>query len=145
MKQFKVLVCGGRDYSNKDRLYGVLENIYRKAIDEEKYEQVVFIHGGAKGADSLVNKYCRERMTSNDPYYYNMDVEKYPADWKSHGKSAGPIRNRQMLNEGKPNIVFCFQGGKGTAHMRKIAKEANIPTLDVPEPPKVKKDDKDEA
>jgi len=50
----------------------------------------------------------------------------FPADWSRHGKSAGPIRNRQMLIEGRPDIVVAFPGGKGTANMIKQAVEAGV-------------------
>jgi len=58
----------------------------------------------------------------------------FPADWGKYSKSAGYIRNKQMLAEGKPDLVVAFPGGKGTANMVKLAKLANIPihTIDVP-------------
>ena len=41
--------------------------------------------------------------------------------------AAGPKRNQQMLDEAKPDMVVAFPGGKGTAHMRQIAKAAGVP------------------
>ena len=55
----------------------------------------------------------------------------FPADWKTHGKAAGPIRNKQMLDEGKPDVVVAFPGGKGTANMVKLAREAGVPVTIV--------------
>ena len=55
----------------------------------------------------------------------------YPADWDTHGRGAGPIRNKQMLEEGKPDLVIAFPGGKGTANMIGQAKEAGIPVREI--------------
>lgn len=52
-------------------------------------------------------------------------VEPHPADWKRHGRAAGPIRNQKMLEE-KPEMVVAFPGGKGTADMVKKAGQAGI-------------------
>lgn len=57
-------------------------------------------------------------------------VESYPADWKRYGRAAGPIRNRQMLEEGKPDLIIAFHSNlaesRGTANMVKIARKAGI-------------------
>lgn len=37
-----------------------------------------------------------------------MELLRFPAKWNEHGKAAGPIRNQQMLTEGKPDVVFAF-------------------------------------
>ena len=56
-------------------------------------------------------------------------VEEYPADWKKYGKSAGPLRNQRMIDEGKPDLVVAFPGGVGTADMISRAKAYNISVL----------------
>jgi UDP-N-acetylmuramoylalanine-D-glutamate ligase len=54
----------------------------------------------------------------------------YPAKWDLHGKSAGPIRNQQMLDTGV-DLVIAFPGGKGTAHMVSIAKKAGVKVVEI--------------
>lgn len=51
----------------------------------------------------------------------------YPADWDTYGNRAGFIRNKQMLDEGKPHVVVAFPGGIGTRMMVGLAKRHNIP------------------
>ena len=53
-------------------------------------------------------------------------VKEYPADWQKHGRAAGPIRNQQMLDEGKPDLVVAFDGGRGTADMIARAEKAGV-------------------
>lgn len=98
----RLLVCGGRDYTNKNTLYRFLS-----AMNSDG-EVSVIIHGDAQGADTLAKNWAIENEVPHIPF---------PADWKTHGKAAGPIRNQKMLDEGKPNLVIAFAGGKGTQDM----------------------------
>ena len=106
----RILVCGGRDFTDEELVNRILNQFY----NEHGQEYITIIHGGAKGADSLAGKWGKES---------GVPVEVYPADWKKHGRAAGPIRNKQMLDEGKPDIVIAFKGGKGTRNMITQAKE----------------------
>lgn len=109
----RVLVCGSREFDDYGLLEDILNNTWR--ADGE----FIIIHGCAKGADSLADKYATQ---------YDNPVEKYPADWTKYGRKAGPIRNEQMLQEGKPDLVIAFPRGesRGTRHMMRIAREAGV-------------------
>lgn len=103
----RVLVCGGRDYKDIDKVIEVLSNIHPTSV----------IHGNAAGADDLADIWSRAN---------EIPVIPFSADWGKFGKKAGTIRNKQMLEEGKPDLVIAFPGGKGTANMVQLAKEAGI-------------------
>jgi hypothetical protein len=77
------------------------------------------IHGGARGVDSMAGAAAAQ---------LKIPIRVFPADWKKNGKAAGPIRNQQMLDEGKPDLVLAFWDGKsrGTEHMIGLAKKAGI-------------------
>lgn len=145
----KILVCGGRDFGVITRYdfpggtrpvhdegwkqFGFGMSFIEKFAVENSTtlpdehglwmpEDITIISGCAKGADQIgidwaVINWCK--------------LEEYPADWKKYGKAAGSIRNKQMLEEGKPDVVIAFPGGKGTAHMVKIAKEAGVKVIEV--------------
>jgi hypothetical protein len=107
----KILVCGGRNFKNKE----LMEDVLRQWDIRE------IVHGDARGADTLAGDYARS----------NGIIEKrYPADWRAYGRRAGYVRNTEMLNEG-PDLVVAFPGGKGTAMMVDIAKKANIGVYEV--------------
>jgi hypothetical protein len=108
----RVLVCGGRRFSDAQRLGAFLGGL------EHHAKITAIIHGGATGADYLAGKYAEWR---------NVDTMVFPAEWDLHGKAAGPLRNQRMLDEGKPDVVISFPGGKGTADMIRRAKAAGIP------------------
>lgn len=115
----KILVCGGRDYHNKDKIYSVLYD-YAECTDEYPLGKniVTIIAGGAKGADSIAADWA---ITT-----WNRLLE-FPANWDLHGGSAGPIRNKRMLEEGQPDLVLAFPGGRGTANMIAQARKAGVP------------------
>jgi hypothetical protein len=118
IKMARVLVCGGREFADKGRVFTVLD-YYREASEGF----TVVIHGAARGADSLAGEWAAARGIS---------VEEYPANWERDGRAAGPIRNAQMLREGKPTVVVAFPGGRGTADMIAQAKRAGVPVLEIP-------------
>lgn len=54
----------------------------------------------------------------------------YFAEWNKYGKSAGPIRNKKMIDEGNPDIVIAYhddiENSKGTKNMITQAKDKGI-------------------
>lgn len=110
----RILVCGGRDFWQRERLYEVLDDL---TLGQE---DIVIISGRAKGADTLAIDWAEEA---------GVDLLKFPADWEKHGRRAGPIRNQQMLDEGRPDIVVAFPGGKGTADMIERARKAGVEVI----------------
>ena len=108
----RVLVCGGREYRDYDRLKRTMD-----ALDESSSGPIdIVIHGGARGADTLADRWACER---------GIHVAVVKAQWERYGRSAGPRRNRAMLLL-KPDVVLAFPGGPGTADMDRLAREAKI-------------------
>lgn len=106
----RVLITGGRDFGDREMLWLALDRL------NAKHGFTLLIHGDAKGADRLAGEWGSAR---------SVPVDAHPADWKRHGRGAGPIRNRKMLEE-KPDLVIAFPGGKGTADMVAVAKAAGL-------------------
>lgn len=111
----RVIVCGGRDYTNTDRCFSVL--------DEQHAKQPItlLIQGGAKGADALGKMWAKWRK---------VDYLTVEADWSLHGRAAEPIRNAKML-EYKPDLVIAFPGGRGTANMIQQARAAGVELMEA--------------
>jgi hypothetical protein len=113
-----VLVCGSREFPDNDFLWTFMRGL--AGTD-------TVIVGGARGPDRQAESEARHR---------GVNVEVYPAPWEEHGKAAGPIRNQQMLVEGKPDMVVALYDGvsKGTADMIRRAREAGVHTYVVTKP-----------
>ncbi len=120
----KVLICGGRDYNNFASFTETLDRLHNR------HNFQLVIHGAARGADSLADQWAKSR---------NIPVRTYPARWRSHSpdcspacrgrdycRSAGFRRNRQMLEESRPDLVIAFPGGPGTRDMIHRAKQAGL-------------------
>lgn len=113
----RVLVCGGRDYSDWGRVQVVLNKLHEANIID------VVIEGGARGADRMAREWAR--------LVAGADVETYEAEWVHFGKMAGGIRNQRMLDEGKPDVVIAFPGGRGTANMVRQARKAGVEVIEI--------------
>ncbi len=116
----RVLICGDRNWKNREL---IKQYIYSLP------EGSVLIHGACRGADEISGEYGKERGFS---------ILAFPAEWNKYGKPAGPIRNKQMIVEGKPNTVVAFHNNikesRGTANMLKQAEKYNIPYTIISEP-----------
>lgn len=116
----RVLICGDRGWCN-DRISAQFATM--RAYIYSLPLGTIVIEGEAKGADQLARNLALDR---------GLEVVRFPADWKQYGRAAGPIRNKQMLVEGKPDLVVAFhdniEASKGTKNMLKQAQKAGIPT-----------------
>jgi YspA, cpYpsA-related SLOG family len=110
-------------------LNGIWEMHCEESFNDWPPDPFTIIAGGAWGADYIASEWAREQP--------GVTLELHPANWGEHGKAAGPIRNQQMLDEGKPNMVLAFSDHpttKGTADMIKRAKKAGVVVWQIGHP-----------
>jgi hypothetical protein len=118
----KILACGSRDWCNVLTIRNAFESFPLGTL---------IVHGGARGADTIIDKVAR---------VLGFTVRVYPADWAKDGKAAGPIRNSRMLSEEHPdkdgvNIDRCLafsthvETSKGTLDMVRKAHGKGIPVV----------------
>ena len=108
----RVLVCESRHFNDPELMKDILK----------QYDIRTVIEGEARGADTLARQYAER---------HGLDVMAFPADWNKHGRVAGPIRNLQMLREGKPDMAVAFRGpnSRGTQNMINQARKAGVETV----------------
>ena len=111
-----MLVCGGRSYTDKERLWSTLNGF----LQSRRVRRV--ISGGARGADTMAEDWAKAR---------GIECVVFHADWAKYGRAAGPIRNQQMLDEGRPTLVVAFPDGRGTADMVRRARSAGVEVIEV--------------
>ena len=106
----KVLVTGSRKWTDYDAIYNRLAELPKDSI---------VIEGGASGADTLA------RTAASRLHFQRVTVK---ARWAAHGKQAGIIRNRYMLDL-KPDLVLGFRIAQspGTTDCLEEAKRRGIP------------------
>jgi YspA, cpYpsA-related SLOG family len=111
----RVLVCGGRQFEDRDILSAALDHLSK----DRGFSRV--ISGGALGADTLAEEWAETA---------GLPTTVYHADWEKLGRKAGPIRNQQKLDESRPELLVAFPGGPGTADMVGRARAADIEVID---------------
>lgn len=107
-----ILITGSRYWTNEALIRAVLEQLPRGSI---------VVHGhNPRGADAIADRIAQE---------LGLEVRRYPADWDTHGKQAGPLRNQQMLDEQQPDEVHAFPlpDSRGTWDMVRRARAAGVP------------------
>lgn len=109
----RVIVCGGRNYTDRDRIHNTL-----LALNSELGPFKCVIHGDATGADHEGMLWAEMMGIPHSPFR---------PDWHAQGRAAGPIRNQRMIDEGKPDLVIAFPGGRGTQDMIDRARVAGVP------------------
>ena len=106
----KIIVAGSRGFNDYQLLSKVLFEI------GDKYENASLVSGCAKGADALAIQFANE---------HNIQIYKYPADWDTHGKAAGYIRNTEMANASHVLVAFWDGQSRGTKHMIETMQNRN--------------------
>lgn len=112
----KVLVTGGRTYHNPLHLWSALNALRRLDPD------VIIIHGDARGADRSAGEWAR---------LHGCEERRYSAQWDLHGRAAGMMRNRDMYEQERPDVVVVCPGGRGTAGMARLAFLGGTPIMRV--------------
>ena len=87
----RIIFCGDRKWSDYSSIRQVLNMLSK--------EDTLVIHGACRGADKMSGEIAKER---------GFKVKVYPALWDVYGRAAGPIRNQQMLTEGRATEIIAF-------------------------------------
>lgn len=124
------MVCGGRDYGEFETTKGFVRDKLL-VIDERKLFNYVLnwhkpsfiIHRAASGADRMA-------ILWGDKFGVPHSGNTHTANWLEYGSAAGPIRNAEMLQKNKVDLVIAFEGGRGTANMVRQVREHGIEVIE---------------
>ena len=108
---FKLIIAGGREFSDFDLLTEKL-NHYTSKLDD-----IEIVSGTARGADKLGEDYAKLK---------NLKIATFPADWDKYGKGAGYRRNTEMAEYADSLIAFWDGKSRGTMHMINIARKKGL-------------------
>ncbi len=112
----KLAVVGSRTFNDYDLLKRKLDVIHEKKVI------TCIISGGAKGADSLAEKWSKEN---------SIETLIFKPDWDKYGKRAGFLRNEDIIKSSDAVIAFWDGISHGTKHDIDLAKKYNKPCLIV--------------
>jgi len=115
-----VLVTGGKDYRNQREMFSVLDKLHA----ERKF--TFLMHGDAAGADQMAHRWAKKR---------GIQPVAMEALWDANGNKDGCTRNSRMLAFKMPDLCVAFSGGRGTANMMRLAREAGVELIDAEDIP----------
>jgi hypothetical protein len=121
--KMKILICGGRNFSNYEYLMGAVDRYIKTSEEDFPDNEIEIVSGGARGADTLAERYAKEK---------NLKLKVFPADWNAHGKKAGILRNEEMahylaVSADRCEVIAFWDGSsRGTANMISTAKEFGL-------------------
>ena len=115
-----VLVCGSREWTDRKVMRFVLSDELTK-LDPGLHYDITILHGACRGADLMAADLLKHSIYT---------LRAFPADWKTHGRKAGILRNLAMLDE-NPVLVLAFVKGesRGTRHTIGEAQRRGIRTV----------------
>lgn len=105
----KTIIAGSRSITDYD--------ILTAAVKACPWKITSVVSGMAYGVDVLGERYS---------FRNKLPLQQINARWEKHGKSAGPIRNRQMARNAEALLALWDGKSKGTANMIKTARQFNL-------------------
>ena len=109
----RIIIAGGRDFNNADMVEACL-HMHTKGLQPG---DVQIVSGAARGADSIGMEIAKK---------YETNLAIFPAQWNTHGKSAGYKRNVLMAENADMLLAFWDGNSRGTKHMIDIAKQKGL-------------------
>jgi hypothetical protein len=118
----KIAIVGSRDFADYEFLKSKV-NSFLDEYESQENDSIIIVSGGAKGADSLAEQYAKE-------YGYETLILK--PDWKQYGRSAGILRNTDIVENADILIAFPTKSSIGTWDSIRKAKAKKIPVYVFP-------------
>jgi hypothetical protein len=104
----RIVIGGYRNFND----YEIFKDFVDLCIRDKT--EITILSGHCKGTDLMAERYAKEK---------GFALEIHPADWKKYGKAAGPIRNRQMVENADTVIAFASETATGTKNLIQNAKK----------------------
>lgn len=118
----KVIIAGGRDFNNFELLVAKVDNILKSS-----HPNVEIVSGGQISISPYGSKYGADYFGEVYATIMRYKITRFKADWEKYGKSAGPIRNKEMADYSDALIAFWDGKSKGTKGMISLANDKGIP------------------
>ncbi len=107
----KIAIIGSRTFLD----YELLSDTIKNYLSENNLIIKSVVSGGAKGADTLAEKFALENT---------IEMIVFKPDWKRFGKRAGFMRNTLIIENS--DIVFAFWDGKSSGTKDSIEKAKSL-------------------
>jgi hypothetical protein len=113
----KVIIAGSRTIEGEDAYIDLLVAVNQALKDWGLHSLTEIVTGGARGVDAMGKEFARE---------FGIAHKEFPADWDTHGTSAGYKRNAQMADYADALLLLWDGKSKGSAMMKDIAQKKGM-------------------
>ena len=113
-RHLSTIIAGSRTYTNKSAVWDI--------VDRCPWEIDEVVCGEAAGPDTLGRQWAER---------FGVNIASFPADWDTHGRAAGHIRNKEMAKHAQAAIVFWDGKSRGAKNMIDEALSAGLHLLVV--------------
>lgn len=107
----RLAVIGSRDFNDYELLKSEVDKIC------QQYNITTIVSGGARGADTLAERYANENQ---------LELVVFKAEWDKYGRGAGFIRNKVIWDNMDICIAFWDGKSKGTKHSIDVFMDSDI-------------------
>ena len=123
----RLLISGSRNFTDRKRIQMLLLRTAPDVVIEGG--QVTIVRRTRPNGETTEERTGADWLAHEEATALGIPVETYKAEWERYGRSAGPLRNQQMLAEGRPDHVAAFPlgGSKGTWDMVDRARAGSVP------------------
>src|SRR5690606_22296767 len=111
LNTMKIAIIGSRTFLD----YELLSDTIKNYLSENNLIIKSVVSGGAKGADTLAEKFALENT---------IEMIVFKPDWKRFGKRAGFMRNTLIIENS--DVVFAFWDGKSSGTKDSIEKAKSL-------------------
>lgn len=115
---YRILVTGSRTWGDAGTVCDALDAAVN-AVPPHARDVWLVVGDCPTGADRIAYQWATAAM---------VPIDVHLADWATHGKAAGPIRNTAMVRSGADLALAFIKGGsRGASHTLALARRAGIP------------------
>jgi len=118
-----VLISGSREFIDMDRAFDELDKIVEFIKLESETDEVTIVTSGSKGAEYVGRQYANQ---------YDYELLELKPEWDIHGKSAGYINHRRLVNKASDVIILKTGPCKITDNLVSLARSKDINVYIVP-------------
>ena len=111
MSSIRYAVVGSRDWKEPWLVKALVFELFQKDPDG------IIVSGGARGVDSFAEE---------EADILHMGKLIFPAQWERYGKSAGPIRNKLIVENADVVYAFRNKGSIGTQNTIDVATKKGL-------------------
>ena len=108
----KIMVCGSRTINDENLIFSKLDECLMK------YPDMILVSGGAKGVDSIGEKWAKNN---------HVFIEQHKPEWDKYGRGAGIVRNKTMVEVSSHVLIFWDGVSKGTKSDIDFCRKLNKP------------------